>query len=451
MGAFAPIPILEKKGREKFNPREVKTNIVWFRNDIRLHDNPAVAAAQAEKKPWVGVWVYSPELRPGNLNPFGDPVVSPQQTQARNKGLEELALRLRERGGLLVTSHPSEERSPEVILSTLAQALESERVFSATEGGRWEQREMSRTAKALRQQDCQLIWTRARTALEPLAPASCPDVFTPFSRKIKGANPDGARPLGEPKEIFGPSEEARNIARSILPEPKSAESGESGSQDPADGETQALKELTVWINGGLGRYKSTRNRLEGGSSLLSTALSIGTLSARTAFAKAEEKIRARAVAWEEGTKFLSELLWRDFFLHMGLKHGAKLYLHRGITGASRRKPTRDAAKLESWKNGTTGQNLVDAFMRELKTTGFMSNRGRQIVASYLINELGQPWEDGAWWFQSTLEDHSPTQNWGNWLHASGNGTDPVPDRRFNPNLQAERFDPSGEFRRKWLS
>jgi deoxyribodipyrimidine photo-lyase len=412
------------------------TNIVWFQNDLRLHDNPAVAAAEAEKTPWVGVCIESPHLR--GTNRFGDPLISPHQKEARKSAVRALAEKIREKGGVLVTS----DREPSSVLESLSRILRAKRIFSATEAGTWEHREMTRTSIAVRENQCHLIWTRVGTALEPLAVSSCQDTFTPFARRLKECNPKGAQPLppSGPEHILGPSEEIKAGVRAMLSEPTG----------DGDGENNALAALTCWINGGLRGYKSNRNRLEGGSSGLSTALALGTLSARTAYAAAEAKIRDRSVPLEEGTKFLSELLWRDFFIHMGLKHGARLYMHRGITGASARKPVRDPKKLRNWKDGTTGQNLIDAFMRELKSTGFMSNRGRQIVASYLINELGQPWEDGAWWFQATLIDHSPTQNWGNWLHASGNGTDPVPDRKFNPFLQAEKFDPDGTFQKKWL-
>ena len=187
------------------------------------------------------------------------------------------------------------------------------------------------------------------------------------------------------------------------------------------------------------------------SSKLSPWLALGCISARKVGKAIREAKFKLNLNWKGADKLTSELIWRDFFWHIALRFGANIFRHKGIDTKSAKKPVRDPKKLERWITGTTPDPLVNAFMIELATTGYMSNRGRQIVASYLVNELNQPWEDGAWWFQSQLIDFDPTQNWGNWLHASGNGTDPVPDRKFNPRMQAEKFDPRGTFQKRWSS
>jgi deoxyribodipyrimidine photo-lyase len=103
-----------------------------------------------------------------------------------------------------------------------------------------------------------------------------------------------------------------------------------------------------------------------------------------------------------------------------------------------------------WKNGTTGDSLVDANMKELAATGFMSNRGRQNVASYLVHDLHLDWRYGAAWFEAMLVDHDPASNYGNWLYIAGVGNDPRPFRKFNTAFQAERYDPKGEYVNTWL-
>ncbi|MCS7074883.1 MAG: cryptochrome DASH, partial [Bacteroidia bacterium] len=106
---------------------------------------------------------------------------------------------------------------------------------------------------------------------------------------------------------------------------------------------------------------------------------------------------------------------------------------------------------ERWKNAQTGEPWIDANMEELRKTGFLSNRGRQNVASYLVNDLRQPWQWGAEYFEAMLIDYDVCSNWGNWNYIAGVGNDPREDRYFNPKTQAQRYDPDGTFIKLWLS
>jgi deoxyribodipyrimidine photo-lyase len=144
-----------------------------------------------------------------------------------------------------------------------------------------------------------------------------------------------------------------------------------------------------------------------------------------------------------------ELLWRDFFQFQLRKYGSLFFQKNGINGKSIAYRNHEDT-FWNWANGTTGDDLVDANMIELKTTGWMSNRGRQNVASYLVHDLNINWRWGAAWMESQLIDYDPASNWGNWIYIAGVGNDPRPLRKFNTKGQAERYDPEGNYRNKWL-
>jgi deoxyribodipyrimidine photo-lyase len=199
----------------------------------------------------------------------------------------------------------------------------------------------------------------------------------------------------------------------------------------------------------LSRYKETRNALLGAdnSSKFSPWLATGALSAREVW-HAVKRYEAEHGANESTYWLVFELLWRDFFQFTAAKHGADLFKHAGIA----HRPIQgnhDERRFQSWREGRTGQPFIDANMRELAATGWMSNRGRQNVASYLVHDLGLDWRMGAHWFERMLIDHDPCSNWGNWQYVAGVGNDPHEGRRFDPGRQAAMYDPDGAHVRLW--
>jgi deoxyribodipyrimidine photo-lyase len=142
-----------------------------------------------------------------------------------------------------------------------------------------------------------------------------------------------------------------------------------------------------------------------------------------------------------------ELLWRDYFRFLHLQHGRRLYRARGLS--SQPMAPHQASSFERWCQACTGEPLVDAAMRELMCTGYLSNRLRQVVASYLVHDLGGDWRAGAAWFESQLVDYDVYSNQGNWLYIAGRGTDPRGGRRFNVHKQAAEHDADGHYRRLW--
>jgi deoxyribodipyrimidine photo-lyase len=218
------------------------------------------------------------------------------------------------------------------------------------------------------------------------------------------------------------------------------------------GENPALNRLKYYFNDSnlIATYKETRNGMVGTdySSRLSPWLALGNISARTVFDYIVQY--ENDVVSNESTYWLIfELLWRDFFQLQLQIHGDAFFKRKGIQGKEIRFRQNDKV-FWKWANGETGDELVDANMRELNTTGWMSNRGRQNVASYLIHDLGTDWRWGAAYLESQLIDYDPASNYGNWMYIAGVGNDPRPFRKFNTQGQAERYDEDGSYRSLWL-
>ncbi|MBU3723785.1 MAG: DASH family cryptochrome, partial [Limnohabitans sp.] len=144
-----------------------------------------------------------------------------------------------------------------------------------------------------------------------------------------------------------------------------------------------------------------------------------------------------------------ELLWRDHFRWLHLKHGHQLYRRQGLSTQPQVRKAHSSENFEAWCTAKTGHPFIDAGMRELTTTSYLSNRMRQNLASYLIHDLGCDWRAGAAWFETHLIDFDVYSNQGNWLYLSGCGTDPRGGRRFNPDKQAKDYDPDGSYRALW--
>jgi deoxyribodipyrimidine photo-lyase len=227
------------------------------------------------------------------------------------------------------------------------------------------------------------------------------------------------------------------------------------------GETAARARLQGWAfdRGCLKDYFETRNGLVGAdySTKLAPWLALGCISARRVFSEVKRyEASPTGVANKSTYWVVFELLWRDFFKFMGAKVGTKLFERTGPVpptgpGAqSWRDPRRDAAAqvaLRAWQDGQTGVPFVDASMRELHATGFMSNRGRQNVASFLIHDLQLDWRSGADHFEAMLLDYDATSNWGNWVAAAGLTGGRV--NRFNMLKQARDYDPDAAFVHLW--
>jgi len=219
------------------------------------------------------------------------------------------------------------------------------------------------------------------------------------------------------------------------------------------GETEALKQLDYYFGEKrlASSYRKTRNQLLGRdfSTKFSSWLSAGCLSPKMIYARLQQ-YEAEYGSNDSTYWIFFELLWRDFFRLLGKKYGNKIFQASGIVESTSYHGDEEIDTFNKWAEAKTGNPFIDANMLELNTTGFMSNRGRQNVASYLIKDLGINWVMGAEYFESLLIDYDPCSNYGNWNYIAGVGCDPREDRYFNILSQARRYDPKGEFIKYWL-
>ncbi len=218
------------------------------------------------------------------------------------------------------------------------------------------------------------------------------------------------------------------------------------------GETQGVARLNhyFWQHDHLKVYKETRNGMLGAdySSKFSPWLALGCLSPRYIYWHVQDyesqRIKNDSTYW-----LIFELLWRDYFRFICVKHGTQIFRRSGLQGVSL--PWKeDWERFNLWRDGKTGFPLVDANMREIAATGFMSNRGRQNVASFLTKNLGINWQMGAEWFESRLIDYDVCSNWANWNYTAGVGNDARGFRFFNITKQAKDYDLQGDYVKHWL-
>ncbi|KAJ3342427.1 hypothetical protein HDU83_006082 [Entophlyctis luteolus] len=288
--------------------------------------------------------------------------------------------------------------------------------------------------------------------------ANLPDVYTNFRKGVESSigQYNVPKPLPPPSTIpLLPPELPCNVFEDI-PDPDSfVKVDDSRTAFPLrGGEANALKRLNYYLSSNsVDKYKVTRNGLVGHeySTKFSPYLAFGFISARRILKDLFE-YEKRVTANDSTYWVWFELLWRDYFKLLALKFGNRIF-HRGglnIRGNSNpRWLENDSLLFHKWCMGQTGIPFVDAAMRELLATGFMSNRARQNVASFLVKDLNIDWTKGAEWFESNLIDHDPCSNYGNWLYVAGLGNDPIEGRRFNIMKQAKDYDRDCRFVLTW--
>jgi deoxyribodipyrimidine photo-lyase len=283
-----------------------------------------------------------------------------------------------------------------------------------------------------------------------------PDIFTEFRKQVEKTSKIMA-PFPAPTSLKVPGGiQVGNIELPEAPVPSAflpTPGGENlGALTFKGGETEGKKRLEdyFWNGDHLRNYKETRNGLLGAdySSKFSAWLSVGALSPRYIYQQVKQ-YEAERVSNDSTYWLIFELLWRDYFRYVAKKYGDTLFREGGI----RNKPIKyrnNAELFGRWAQGQTGAPFIDANMRELLASGFMSNRGRQNVASYFVKDLGLNWQLGAAWFEYLLVDYDPCSNWGNWNYVAGVGNDPRENRYFNIAKQAETYDPKGFYIKTWL-
>ena len=414
------------------------TLIYWFRNDLRLADNPAFTQACLNADYLLPVYVHDTKEQE---TVYGFERQGPHRKAFLRASLDDLKTRLQAQGSdLLEFSGKSAEVLLRLFKDSAADAIYCEQIEAPEE---------IEQVRILQEQGANVDEYWQSSMLDPqhfpFDLEKMPDVFTAFRREVERAQLKFAQPINAPKKI--PSLPAALPQGSILP---------SRAQSVAHpyllgGASHAQAHLKQYLERRLAdSYKETRNQLIGMdySSKFSAWLSLGCISARDIAAQLNDYENSYGA--NDGTYWLwFELLWRDYFRFIHFKYGQKLYRASGLTGVPV-KPSY-ASSFEQWRTGNTGAALVDAGMRELHQSGYLSNRIRQIVASYWIYDMKGDWRAGAAWFESQLIDYDVYSNQGNWLYIAGRGTDPRGGRPFNVTKQAQDHDPQEIYRKLWLS
>ena len=295
----------------------------------------------------------------------------------------------------------------------------------------------------------ELLVTMRTDRLLDSPPTPLPSTFTPF-RKIVATSYTPSPFTPTPLQLG----KACSLKLKTYESPSLSPFHASSSYPFKGGEHQAKQRLSHYLYRDqlIEHYKETRNGLTGAdfSSKLSAYLALGNLSPQAVYREINNF--EQTVLANESTYWLKfELWWREYFRWVHDQYPHLFFLNSGIKNPAKQKDQIPNQELFSqWQEGKTPHPFVNAFLREFLATGYMSNRGRQITASYLVNDLKLPWKWGAQYFEDNLVDYDVYSNWGNWLYIAGVGNDPRPNRYFNPDKQQERYDPKGAFRKIWL-
>ncbi|EED34126.1 deoxyribodipyrimidine photo-lyase [Luminiphilus syltensis NOR5-1B] len=405
----------------------------WFQRDLRLADNPALSSHVAADTllcvylmPKTGPWC--------NVTGMG-----PQRDRFLRESLQALRDELNRLGQDLLVL----EGSPELVLPDLVSRFDITEVSACTAPGYYERLTYERLQRRL---GVPFELHRGNTLFTedqlPTGLADFPATFTPFRKQVEPLTitPPAAEPVTlppPPAAQFDAIPPAQALPSPALPIP--------------GGRAAGLRRVRQFIfdERRIVSYKETRNCLDGldGSSSLSPWLANGNLSAREVaheiFRFEREQLANESTYW-----LFFELLWREFFQWRAVIDDHGLFHIGGVQKRGRR-CCFDPRAFARWSAGDTDFPLVNALMHQLTDTGWMSNRGRQIVASCLINELGQDWRFGAAFFEKHLIDYDVGSNYGNWQYIAGVGADPRGGRHFNLDKQAAQHDPENIFTTKW--
>ncbi|MFN7180856.1 cryptochrome/photolyase family protein [Hyphomonas sp.] len=421
---------------------ELPTSILWFREDLRLADNPALAAAIASGGPVVCLFIR--ETGPGAGRALGGAV-----EWWLDKSLRALDADLRKRGGQLVLrTGAAAEVIPAMVKETGGKAVFWNRRYGEPE----------RTADAdikagLKAAGIDAQSFNGRLLMEPwelkTGSGGYYRVFTPFWRAMQ-ASYRPAPALAAPKRIKGVALESERLEDwGLHPTQPDWSGGMAEAWTP--GEAGAAARLAAFLDDGINGYADNRNRpdLDVSTSRLSPHLRFGEISPVQIWRAVKAGVEAGRVNERDAAVFLSEIAWREFsyvLLHFNPELARKNY-----NPAFDQMPWReDPAALIAWQKGMTGYPIVDAGMRQLWHTGWMHNRVRMIVASFLTKHLLLPWQAGEDWFWDTLVDADPAANAASWQWTAGSGADAAPYFRvFNPITQGSKFDETGAYVRRW--
>ena len=429
--------------------KEQKTALVWFRNDLRVADNLSLHKARSANDRIIGLYCFDPRH-------FEETSYGFRKTEKfRARFLLESVIDLQQSLGDLNISLIVHFEKPELVIPKLVVQHNIEKIYCQKEWTKEEVDVLNLTVHALGDQ-VEFVETFDQFLYHPedlsISLDAIPKVFTTFRKscenRVEIRSSLTIPPACQPENLIPDSGNIPSLATLGF---KTFETDHRSAFPFKGGEKEGHQRIEDYFftTKRLGYYKKTRNGLVGTdySSKFSAWLAHGCLSARQIYwaVKRFEKefYKNQSTYW-----LVFELIWRDFFKYISLKHGNKIFQIGGILNKNYTWD-RSEAKLDQWIRGETPEPFVNANMVELMKTGWMSNRGRQNVASYLARNMQIDWRLGAAYFESMLIDYDVHSNYGNWMYVAGVGNDPR-NRKFNVRLQAERYDPRSKFQNLWL-
>jgi deoxyribodipyrimidine photo-lyase len=428
----------------------MKRSIVWFKTDLRLNDNEALFQAIAKSDEVIPVYCFDDTHFKSTT--FGFKKTGNFRAKFLIESLIDLDKNLRAVGsGLIVV-----QGNPVVEICKLVQQFQVEKVFAKKEIAYEELVTQTTVEIELKKINC-LLETFATSTLYhpddlPFSVNDTSNVFTDFRKHVERASAI--------RDVFPQPTQIKSLSIDNLNLPSLPELGLAdfvfdcrAAIDFKGGETEANKRLHHYLSEthAIATYKETRNGMigENYSSKFSAWLALGCLSPKIIY-HAIKKYEAQFCSNESTYWLIYELLWRDFFVWMMEKYPTQFFKMNGIKKTEIIFSKHDINLFERWKNGTTESDFINANMLELKHTGFMSNRGRQNVASYLCHDLKLDWRYGAAYFEEQLIDYDVSSNWCNWAYVAGVGNNPRGISIFNIEKQANDYDKNKSYRNLWL-
>ena len=427
--------------------KEETANLVWFRSNLRVEDNTSLSRAIKDSSRIIGYINIDPAIF--ELSDYGFKKTEKFRTKFLLESIQDLKKQLNGINiSLIITNQDFETSINSIIEKYNIRSIYMQKEWTRDELA--EEKQIPKHINLIKDFD-QFLYS----------PESVKEVYENIPRGFSNFRKKCEKYLNieYPLQIPKPLDKKNNID-DVYSIPTLNDLGfeefrvhKNSVFKFLGGETSAKERVYEYFfeTKRISKYKLTRNGLLGKdySSKLSSWLANGSISVRYVYMqikKYEEEIEKN-----ESTYWLFfELIWRDFFKYVSMQHKDKFFSKSGIYGDSK-DWSNNKELINRWINGETNEPFVNANMKELSQTGFMSNRGRQNVANYLTKELKIDWRIGAEYFESLLIDYDVHSNYGNWLYNAGIGNDSMPFRKFNPKLQSERYDPNKEYEKLWLN
>ena len=427
--------------------KEETANLVWFRSNLRVEDNTSLSRAIKDSSRVIGYINIDPAIF--ELSDYGFKKTEKFRTKFLLESIQDLKKQLNGINiSLIITNQDFETSINSIIEKYNIRSIYMQKEWTRDELA--EEKQIPKHINLIKDFD-QFLYS----------PESVKEVYENIPRGFSNFRKKCEKYLNieYPLQIPKPLDKKNNID-DVYSIPTLNDLGfeefrvhKNSVFKFLGGETSAKERVYEYFfeTKRISKYKLTRNGLLGKdySSKLSSWLANGSISVRYVYMqikKYEEEIEKN-----ESTYWLFfELIWRDFFKYVSMQHKDKFFSKSGIYGNSK-DWSNNKELINRWINGETNEPFVNANMKELSQTGFMSNRGRQNVANYLTKELKIDWRIGAEYFESLLIDYDVHSNYGNWLYNAGIGNDSMPFRKFNPKLQSERYDPNKEYEKLWLN